>query len=75
MTKNNNEWRVKQATFQGYVKASLESINKRLDNHENKLDKYSSTLERLKLKVGIISAGAGAVFAFVWHMIKQAIGR
>ncbi len=73
MSNRNGEWKVKSATFQGYVKASLENINKRLDSHEEKLDNYSKTVERLKIKVGIIAAGAGAVFAIVLQFVKNLI--
>ena len=74
----NGDWKVKQATFQGYVKAKLEAIDKKQDKHDDKfdaiwkrLDKNSKFIERLKVKIGIISAAAGIFFAVAWHFVKS----
>jgi len=32
MPNNNGEWKVKQAEFQGFVKANLENINNKIDD-------------------------------------------
>ena len=74
----NNEWKISSAKFQGYVKKSLETIEEKLGNHENKFDDLFKELEeqklfheRIKIKLGIIAAGAGAIFAVAWHFIRK----
>ena len=66
----NGEWDVKQSYFQGYVKAKLEGHDTELKDIKEKLEKNSKFIERLKVKVGIISAGAGIFFAAAWHFMK-----
>ncbi len=75
---HNGEWKVKQAEFQGYVKKGLEGIEERLDRHDSKFDrifinieKNDKAIERLKVKMGIIAAGAGIIFATVWSWVKS----
>ena len=80
MPNNNGEWKISSARFQGYVKSSLESIDKRLDKHDNHFEKIYSEIEkqklfheRVKIKLGIIAAGAGGFFAIAWHFISRMI--
>ena len=82
MTKENGQWKVNQAIFQGYVKRALEGIDKRFDkNDENidklfcKLSKNENAIERLKVKMGVISAIAGVIFATAWGFIKSLMGK
>ena len=68
---NNGSWKVSQAKFQGYMKASMENTEKRLDKIEIKLDANSNIIERLKIKMGIIAGIAGIIFATAWHYIRR----
>jgi len=77
MTKN-GEWKVKQEYFQGYMKSSLENIDRTLIKHDahfekiyTKLNKQESAIERMKVKWSIVAGGFGAAAAFAYSFIKS----
>ena len=80
MAGKNGNWNVQQAYFQGYVKNSLEVMKERQDksdasNSDNfrriyeHLENNTKVIERLKVKIGIIVAGASALFTFIWNKL------
>ncbi len=82
MAKNNGNWNVEQAYFQGFVKKSLETMEKRQDKSDSStsdnfkriyehLENNTKVIERLKVKIGIIVAGASALFTFIWNKLLE----
>ena len=75
---NNGDWKARKDEFQGYVRGSLENIDKRLIRHDTKFDKLftqlnknDNAIERIKVKMGIIAAGFGVIFAVVFNWVKN----
>ena len=72
----NDEWKVKTATFQGYMKKSIENIEHKLDKHDRhhekiykKLEIHSNAIERLKVKAAIAGTMAATLVTGFWMFI------
>jgi len=74
LIKTNGEWKVKQAEFQGFVKASLEAIKEditetkiRLEATHDLCHKNSNKLARLKgWAAGVGGLGGGLISGIAW---------
>ena len=64
--------------FQGEVKSTLKSIERRLDKHDGHFEKLFDEIvknklmiERIKTKLYILSGAAGTIIAIVWTFIQK----
>ncbi len=70
-------WKVSQATFQGYMKAKMEDISSKLDdvsNHnkdqDTKIGKIENELTSVKVKSSIFGTIGGLIGGFLGGLIK-----
>jgi hypothetical protein len=78
MSENKNgQWKNGINTFQGYVSAKLENIEKRLDTIFELIEKRDDKLERLvkevtilKVKAALISGGVALVISCLVFILK-----
>ena len=83
MSENNNlNFKMRVADWQGYVRKSLESIEKRLENYETnmttgfekinkKLDKANSRVNRLYVKVGTLGGSVALVVSLLMWLLTK----
>ena len=77
---NNGEWKVKQATFRGYMKSEIEHIKVELieiKETNNRLDKKIECLNKfdkeMAFKVGALGFGGGGLAGLLILLIKTLI--
>lgn len=65
MTKNNNEWKIKQAEWRGYVAKSLEDLDEKVDKIDKKVDKLADCVSNMQIKMAGIGAASGLIVTIV----------
>jgi len=79
------EWKIDQAKFQGYMKANIEDIKKKLDDHREvhkdlyeRTEKNSKDITKVRTKIGAIIAVSAtvvsSVVSFIWHFGRKMFG-
>jgi len=70
MSDNNTEWKVDQAEFQGFVKATLEEHNRKFDaifglfkENNRRVDGIKSDVDGLNVKAGFFGLIGGALIS------------
>jgi len=72
MNGENNSWNVNQAKFQGYVKATLEDINKKLDQNSkvhkdlyDKIEAHDKMIMKMKTNWNFLLAIGSTMLAVI----------
>lgn len=70
MSKNNTEWKISQAKFQGFVKAKLEGIESSLKINSEQTNKNTESIATIKGWAAVLGGLAGALSGFIGRFWK-----
>jgi len=69
MSEINGDWKVKSATFQGYVKGKIEDIEEDVKEIKQELKGLNGFDKQIALKVGGLATGASILVTLIMNAI------
>ena len=75
MTNNNNNFKMKSADWQGYVRRALEDIEQDVGGVKKSVDNLNKQMTKVKVKVAGIGAGISLITTILIFLIRELLAK
>ena len=75
MTNNNNNFKMKSADWQGYVRRALEDIEQDVGGVKKSVDNLNKQMIKVKVKVAGIGAGISLITTILIFLIRELLAK
>ena len=75
MTGNNNNFKMKSAEWQGYLKATLETMKKDMDEIKEGMETLNERMTKIRVKVASIGASVSLLTTLLIFLIKELLAK
>ena len=75
MMDDNNNFKMKSADWQGYVRRALEDMGKDIRGVNKSVDDLSKQITRIKVRVAGIGAGVSLITTILIFLIKELLAK
>ena len=75
MTNNNNNFKMKSADWQGYVRRALEDMGQDVGGVKKSVDNLNKQMTKVKVKVAGIGAGVSLITTILIFLIRELLAK
>ena len=75
MTNNNNNFKMKSADWQGYVRRALEDMERDVGGIKKGVDNLNKQMIKVKIKVAGIGAGVSLITTILIFLIRELLAK